>query len=603
MKRRKGRGPFRAKMFSEPNYKGRNKGGFPPTYRNRQEEDDGDIAMNDTHESFRPRFNPYDRGGKRRDDRLGKHRAPLHGGPPRDLAQHQDRGPAGDDRKAWFKISIPYGKKYEKTWLLTLLQNACKVPFTAVGYHIEHNQAHFYVEGSETARALRKISRSLTDRENFKIAILTRATAAPPQMESKDMKPEEVEHFKRCMEKRYDGAHQALDMKSLRSDPDLIANKIDFILGRKSYMQAMLKIIKDNVPELLSLDVSNNKLYRLDDMEELPLKAPNLKILNLSQNMLRSDRELDKVKGLKLEELWLDGNPLCDTFRDQTSYISAVRERFPKLLRLDGHELPPPITFDIETPTTLPPSKGSYLVSEEIKVLILRFLQQYYACYDSQDRQGLLNVYHEEARCSLSIPANVAQGPNRGSLGEYTKDSRNLKKVRDQTLRFKLLKHKCLNVVGFLNELPKTQHDLNSFVVDVTAQTITLLSFVVNGIFKEVEDQSVSVVRGFSRIFVAVPGSDGGLLLVNDQLFIRTASTEEIRKAFVTPAPTPSSSPVPVIAPVPQDMVQAFSSFSGMNLEWSQKCLLDNAWDFEQAAQIFLKLKSEGKIPEIAFMK
>ena len=39
---------------------------------------------------------------------------------------------------------------------------------------------------------------------------------------------------------------------------------------------------------------------------------------------LKSERELDKVKGLKLEELWLDGNPLCDNFRDQSSYIRSV---------------------------------------------------------------------------------------------------------------------------------------------------------------------------------------------------------------------------------------------------------------------------------------
>ncbi|ETE61243.1 Nuclear RNA export factor 1, partial [Ophiophagus hannah] len=39
-------------------------------------------------------------------------------------------------------------------------------------------------------------------------------------------------------------------------------------------------------------------------------------------------------------------------------------------------------------------------------------------------------------------------------------------------LRFRLLKHTKLNVVAFLSELPKTQHDVNSFVVDVCAQTL-----------------------------------------------------------------------------------------------------------------------------------
>lgn len=99
-----------------------------------------------------------------------------------------------------------------------------------------------------------------------------------------------------------------------------------------------------------SLNLSSNKLYRLDDLSELAQKASGLKILDLSRNevgatlgttpphppfpwvltsspaapQLKSDRELDKVKGLKLEELWLDGNPLCDAFRDQSTYIRSV---------------------------------------------------------------------------------------------------------------------------------------------------------------------------------------------------------------------------------------------------------------------------------------
>ena len=136
------------------------------------------------------------------------------------------------------------------------------------------------------------------------------------------------------------------------------------------------------LPQLLSLNLSNNKLYRLDDLSSIVQKAPNLKILNLAGNevslraqlcldrvdrggeslprgskrqgghlrdggegggnlagflyqrvfpafppcplQLKSERELDKIKGLKLEELWLDGNTLCDTFRDQSTYIRSV---------------------------------------------------------------------------------------------------------------------------------------------------------------------------------------------------------------------------------------------------------------------------------------
>ncbi|PIO36630.1 hypothetical protein AB205_0100310, partial [Aquarana catesbeiana] len=221
-------------------------------------------------------------------------------------------------------LEIPYGKKYEKDWLIGLLQSGCSLPFSPIGYHIDHSRAHFYVEDAAVAKALKQISRTFTDRENFKITIITQPTPPPAHSKEMQMTEEEIAHFKCCMQKRYDGAQQALDMSSLRSDPDLVANKVDLILNRKSCMQSMLQIIEENVPELLSLDLSNNKLYRLDHMSEIHLKAPNLKILNLSRNVLRTDKDLDRIKGLKLEMLWLDGNPLCDSFREQSLYIRSV---------------------------------------------------------------------------------------------------------------------------------------------------------------------------------------------------------------------------------------------------------------------------------------
>ena len=47
-------------------------------------------------------------------------------------------------------------------------------------------------------------------------------------------------------------------------------------------------------------------------------------VLNLPYLQLKSDRELDKIKGLKLGELWLEKNPLSNSFKDQASYIRSV---------------------------------------------------------------------------------------------------------------------------------------------------------------------------------------------------------------------------------------------------------------------------------------
>ncbi|XP_015272332.1 PREDICTED: nuclear RNA export factor 1 [Gekko japonicus] len=600
-RRRKGRGPFRGKMYSEMNHHQKNWSNPGSGPRSRVEEEDEDVTMSDPHDALRSRYTPYGQRPNRPDrERGGLSNLNLTvrknlGAPERNFAI------SNATKKNWFKVTVPYGRKYEKSWLLNAIQNQCTVPFIPLEVHFANNRVVFYVEDAAAANALKHLSRKIVDPDGYKVVIMINAWSAPPTVQ-RELKPEEIEQLKLCMSRRYDGSQQALDLKSLRTDPDLVAQNMDVVLHRRNCMQTMLHIIEENIPELLSLNLSDNKLYRLDDMAEIAEKAPNLKILNLSCNQLKTDRDLDKLKTLKLEELWLDNNPLCDNFRDQSTYISAVRERFPKLLRLDGHELPPPIAFDVEAPTTLPDCKGSYFPSDDLKVLILRFLQQYYAIYDSGDRQGLLDAYHDGACCSLSIPVSIQNNPGRSPLGEYFKNSRNVKRLKDPAMRFRLLKHTRLNVVAFLNELPKTQHDINSFVVDVCVQTSTLLCFTLSGVFKEVDGKNRESMRAFTRVFIAVPASNNGLCIVNDQLFIRKATNEEIRKAFVMPAPTPSSSPVPTLSAEQQEMLQNFSLQSGMNLEWSQKCLSDNDWDYAHAARVFTQLKAEGKIPEVAFL-
>ncbi|KAM9511469.1 nuclear RNA export factor 1-like isoform 2-T2 [Salvelinus alpinus] len=599
------RGSFRGPARKQ-RPRGGQMGGFRgpgPGPRVRFEDNYVDVTMNSGSPqdgSSHRRFNPYRWPNRRSDgqfdrDRRGAgcYRGGGGGG-------GREGGGGGKDKSSWYKMIIPYGRKYDKKWLLTALQNLCSVPFTPVQYQIEGHKAQFYLEDACTANALCRVSRQITDTEGYKVIVLMNP-CPPPAILNTQLKPEDMEHVKQCMAKRFDGSQRALDLNNIRTDPDLVSQNIRAILSRKTFMDAVVKIIEENIPELVCLNLSNNKLYKLEDVADLISKAPHLKILNLSHNELKSEKELDRLKGLKLVELWLDRNPLCDQFKDQLTYISAIRERFPRLLKLDGHDLPPPIVFEVVAPTTTPPCKGSYFGSEEIKVLISHFLQQYYSVYDSGNRQPLLDAYHDGASFSLSLPSS--QNPNRCSLREYHKDSRNIKRLKDPSTRFRLLKHTRLNVVALLNELPKTQHDTASFNVDVNTYTTMLLSFTVSGMFKEVDGKSQDAVRAFSRVFIAVPAGISGLCIVNDELFVRIATTEEIQHAFAASAPTPSSSPVPTLTAPQQEMLSAFSLKSGMNLEWSQKCLQDNEWDFNKAAQIFTQLKIEGKIPDVAFIK
>jgi len=99
----------------------------------------------------------------------------------------------------------------------------------------------------------------------------------------------------------------------------------------------------------------------------------------------------------------------------------------------------------------------------------------------------------------------------------------------------------------------------------------------------------------------------GGFCIINETLFISTATDLSTRRAFASPPPTatgPSSTPAPALdAAAQQAMAVKFSEQSGMNIEWSGKCLVENSWNFEAAARIFAEAKAAGKIPPEAFVK
>uniref|UniRef100_A0A8I3P6V9 Nuclear RNA export factor 2 n=1 Tax=Canis lupus familiaris TaxID=9615 RepID=A0A8I3P6V9_CANLF len=519
-------------------------GGYEPQPSHLQE-DDENVSMGNVQEDPQVRHTPYStRCNKRRVKRhneghihitVWKGRKNLK----KEVGENTQDGTSG----SWFKITIPYGRKYDKAWLMNSIQSHCSVPFIPVDFHYVKNQARFFVQDVGTASALKDISYRICDDENRKISIFVNPSTVPYSVRYK-LEPEEMEQLKLTMNKRYDVSQQALDLQSLRFDPDLVGHDIDIILNRRNCMAATLQIIEENFPELLSLNLSNNKLYGLDGLSDIIEMAPTIKVLNLSKNELNLVWELSKMKGLKLEELWLEGNPLCDTFPDQPTYISAIRDCFPKLLRLVS-------------------PFGSYHRDRLSSLLPHR----YYLIYDSGDRQGLLGAYHDEACFSLAISFNP-EDPAPSSLCEYSKESRNMKKLKDLSQCVQLLKHTNCDIVCSLCVLPKTQHDLSSLVVDMWFQTEKMLCFSVNGVFKEVEGKFQGSVRAFTRTFIVTPASNSSLCIVNDELFVRDATPGETQSAFSNQE---TFSSMPTLSQEQQEMVHAFSTQSGMKLEWSQK--------------------------------
>ncbi|XP_037676795.1 nuclear RNA export factor 1-like [Choloepus didactylus] len=612
--------------------------------------------------------------------------------PPR-REMEQDRTQGG-----WFKITIPVGIKYDKTWLLNLIQNECSVPFTPVDFHYENMQAQFFVANASAASALKNSNFKIWDQQNEKISIFVIPSAIPDSVQKK-LKSEKKEQLKQTMNKQHDVSQKALECQRLHSDPDLMTHDMEIAMNPRKDMAASLQVHEENMPKLLTLNSSNNKPQKPESLSDTMQRAHNIKNMNFSTSEVRSRRQIMfEGRVLGLSRLMARGScaliflPSCclltwphwgwslfptsphPAFSSKHSHecargggappsmrgpgvfilepdpgaldgevssgpwapaekglpasvlrwgfpplacdgpsfpgfkgvphlsqaeMGAIRDCFPKLLHLDGKELPSPILIDTEVPEIIQPCKESYKGSETLKSLVLQFLLQYYLIYDYGDRQGLLGVYHKEACFSLTTPF-MSQDTAPSSLSEYLEVSRNLK-LKDSDLRVRLLKHTKHDIVASLSVLPKTQHDLGSFVVDMCIQTKTMLCFSVNGVFKEVEGKSQGSVRAFTQTFILTSGSNSGLCIMNNEMIVRNASTKETQRAFSITVPTPSSSCLPTLSQEQQEMVQALSIQSGKNHEYSQKCLQDNKWNYTTAGQVFTMLKAEGKIPEEAF--
>ncbi|XP_033123119.1 nuclear RNA export factor 1-like [Anneissia japonica] len=549
--------------------------------------EDEDVVMKEDGRNPPPerhRHNPY-----------GSSKRQRHG---RASSKNQKR----NAHYSWVEVKIPHGKKVEKEWLIKAIQEECSIPFVPVDFHYSGESAIFYVDDLALGAPLSEASRKIIAPSGYKVLILTR-NCDPPA--GATLNAERLEILKTAMSNRYDPVTKSLNLSDIYNDKDLQGKNMYVELHKNYYMQAVIKIISENIPEIQSLIVSKCFLYTLSSFESLPEKIPNLKVIDLTKNTLKHMKDLQVLKGLKLEELKLDGNSLCNYYKDKTDYVSDIRQMFPTVLRLDGVELPPPIAFELDESTALPPVKGSFFVNEEVKAIVVPFVEKFFTVFDSGNRQVLVDAYHEQATFSLSVPNNSSRS-NKTNLGNFAKYSRNLFKVKDSGQRFKLLKQGNVTVTAFLKDLPGTQHDMRSFIVDVSLAQGTLLLFTVDGVFKEIDSRNNNPqIIAFSRSFFT--HFDNRLLILNDELCLKYPTEKQIKAAFPSAAPTPSHSPVLESSSGPSDhekmsIVSQFSKDSGMNLKYSKMCLEQNEWDYQKAAKMFSEMKAQGSITKEMMM-
>jgi len=497
---------------------------------------------------------------------------------------------------SWHKIVLKNGTKYDKITLLKILLDKCSVKFIPICYNKQAMNTYFYLEDQTAARALKDLDKQIEMPDGFQLQInVERST--PPNMPLTD---DLVEKIKVVMSNRYDVDKKALDLKSFHTDVGFAGESFYAPLWRTNVMNKVLTVIMDNIPELRAIDMSKNKLNStsLEFLTTFRTKVKDLSVLYLADNKICDLKPLDRLKGMEILDLNLSGNQVVTNLG--SSYTSTVRKLFPKLQILDGKELPAIIGFDDDDESTsssnIPPSIPKLDKNKDATAIVLTFLQEFFKLYDSDNRQPLLDAYHEEAMFSLS-----AHGRH-DLLSAYIPESRNLYKVDYEKKRHDLLRKGRLGVVAFLSKLPKTEHDMNTFTLDVPFTSPNLMTFTVTGCFRERGTKNTNI-KHFNRCFLVVP-QNSGFCIINETLFITPATDLSNRKAFTSPQPsTSSSSPPDIDISTKQTLAKSFSEKSGMNLEFSAKCLEENGWDFDKAASVFSEAKAKGIIPPEAFAK
>jgi len=398
-----------------------------------------------------------------------------------------------------------------------------------------------------------------------------------------------ITQIKEAMNKRYVPGNKALDLTDFGADQTFGGSSgATGKLTDDRVMDVVTETIGEHLADLEALSLTKNSLRSLRAFSKVVEKAANIKILYLDHNKLMHSKELDNISKLSLRELKLDGNPFVGNFKDGTDYTSRIQKTFRTLQVLDGNQLPKQIMFEEDESTSRSgqavqlPACAKMVVNDQFGDFIGRFLEQYFKVYDTDNREQLAAAYHENAMMSMqaNFPARFSDDTTKS---DYLPESRNLnfEPISDNpSRRDRLLHQKRTQIIGFLDKLPKTQHDLTSFTLDVPFATDRLVTFSVTGAFRERNGQPHPFsIRHFSRMFTVVPQGEG-LCIVNDNLFITMATKEQSERS---------------------NALFILAQETKMNLEWTKKCLEVQGWNLEEAKNAFLAAKQKNEIPEEAF--
>ncbi|CAJ0568410.1 unnamed protein product, partial [Mesorhabditis spiculigera] len=532
-----------------------------------------------------------------------------------------------------WQIKIRQGHIYPIAWVFKQL-GARIEDFKPILPQIDNQMnLSFYVKDEEQADSISVLSDRIRHKESStSLRIWKNQVVAPWRR----LRQEDVQLINQALDTRYNEEGRALDLSEFSKIPLFIQNDKLFRLTSNQIMLHVLDRIDERYGHITALSLKMNNLASLDCASMLLWATKYVKVLDLSANEISSMDQVAKLKGLPVEMIFLEGNRLCDEFSRSTDYLSAVHNIFPRVNRLDGIEVAPQQTgTDPNEDAGLePPYKNSYFSDSDVVVGIVQsFISEYFKIYDAEnplmDRQQLTMAYDKEESMFTLTVQNIADSTgryktfqNREVYETYLRQSHNVKQLgKWEAKRAERVHVGAMSIAVALSRLPRTKHREETFTIDISFVSEHLLVFSVSGLFEDAPlatGAALPELKYFQRQFVVMPvPENSSVKVISDMLYISAIHTGRLEKfkqlleraqkqgsaqpstsRIAAPPTQPAASEEPT-AEIKQAMIVEFSRQSGMKPEWSEKCLLDSGWNYEQAGQLFLENRS--KIPSEAF--
>lgn len=240
-----------------------------------------------------------------------------------------------------------------------------------------------------------------------------------------------------------------------------------------------------------------------------------LKILNLRNN------NIEKLEGFRkattVIEVFLDGNPICN--QDPLEYIINVSNYFPSLEWLDGCRVQKGnsmVTFQ------------NYLTTIDVYTVVDEFIKHYFTLWDSFERPLLKNMYRPNSILTMCMSYEYKK--EKDTLGyqeiyprvqKFIHYDHNLKNISDVSKAFNKVYIGIDNINRFMNDLPKTKHDLVNCNIDVPYfdRQKSQIVIIISGFMEELTNDKPFLLA-FTRTFT-IKGSNSEFHITNDQMLFR----------------------------------------------------------------------------------